>query len=205
MTEQSSHRCRAPKQDRYPYQSENLGKSYGTVAMLPATGTPLAAGTFKTISWVSQGCMLVDLNRSQKAGRNWDRRRSQLCAARITPILPLCFRCVSPRRSPKYYEAYLRATIIKASPQEGATDVHRVLAENAPKVKAGRPSKNRKETGVSTLQFQRRADRAHSKSVLSVRLAQEKPKHANRILRDLRQPFVENSRCRSGCRIKDRT
>jgi uncharacterized protein (TIGR03437 family) len=48
-------------QDRYPYQSENLGKSYGVVALLPAAGTMLAAGTLKTIAWVSQECMLVDL------------------------------------------------------------------------------------------------------------------------------------------------
>jgi len=48
-------------EDRYPYQSESLGKTYGVVAQLPAAGASLAAGTFKTISWISQGCVLVDL------------------------------------------------------------------------------------------------------------------------------------------------
>ena len=48
-------------QDRYPYESEALGKTYGVVTQLPASGASLAAGTFKTISWISQGCVLVDL------------------------------------------------------------------------------------------------------------------------------------------------
>ena len=48
-------------EDRYPYQSEALGKTYGVMAQLPAAGASLAAGTFKTISWISQGCVLVDL------------------------------------------------------------------------------------------------------------------------------------------------
>jgi hypothetical protein len=48
-------------EDRYPYASEALGKTYGVVAQLPAAGASLAAGTFKTISWISQGCVFVDL------------------------------------------------------------------------------------------------------------------------------------------------
>jgi parallel beta-helix repeat protein len=48
-------------EDRYPYQSEGLGKTYGVWAQLPAAGASLAAGTFKTISWISQGCVYVDL------------------------------------------------------------------------------------------------------------------------------------------------
>ncbi len=47
--------------DNYPYQSESLGKTYGVAPILPAAGTYLAAGTFKTISWVSQSCVFVDL------------------------------------------------------------------------------------------------------------------------------------------------
>lgn len=47
--------------DRYPYKSEGLGKTYGVVTQLPAAGASLAAGTFKTISWISQGCVFVDL------------------------------------------------------------------------------------------------------------------------------------------------
>jgi parallel beta-helix repeat protein len=47
--------------DHYPYQSEALGKTYGVLAQLPAAGASLAAGTFKTISWISQGCVFVDL------------------------------------------------------------------------------------------------------------------------------------------------
>jgi hypothetical protein len=47
--------------DHYPYQAESLGKNYGVTVQLPAAGTSLAAGTFKTISWISQGCVFVDL------------------------------------------------------------------------------------------------------------------------------------------------
>ena len=38
-----------------------MGKNYGVTMQLPAAGTSLAAGTFKTISWISQGCVSVDL------------------------------------------------------------------------------------------------------------------------------------------------
>ncbi|PWU00629.1 MAG: hypothetical protein C5B51_24755 [Terriglobia bacterium] len=48
-------------QDRYPYQSESLGKQYGVTVLSPAAGAFLAAGTRRTISWSSQGCVLVDL------------------------------------------------------------------------------------------------------------------------------------------------
>ena len=48
-------------QDRYPYQSESLGKAYLVSALTPATGSSLAAASHKTISWNSQGCVLVDL------------------------------------------------------------------------------------------------------------------------------------------------
>ncbi len=52
---------RGSYEDRYPYQSEQLGRSYGVAMQLPAAGASLAAGTFKTISWISQGCVFVDL------------------------------------------------------------------------------------------------------------------------------------------------
>jgi parallel beta-helix repeat protein len=52
---------RGAYEDRYPYESESLGKTYGVLAQLPAAGASLAAGTFKTISWISQGCVFVDL------------------------------------------------------------------------------------------------------------------------------------------------
>ena len=60
---------------------------------------------------------------------------------------------------------------------EGATDVHSVLLENAPKGKPGPKPKNGNELGVSTLPImQRGKNRNYSSSVLSVRLFQEKPK-----------------------------
>jgi parallel beta-helix repeat protein len=48
-------------QDRYPYQSETLGKVYGITVNTPASGTSAAIGSQKTISWTSQGCVLVDV------------------------------------------------------------------------------------------------------------------------------------------------
>ena len=48
-------------QDRYPYQSESLGKNYSVGVRLPSTGSYLAVGTSKTIAWSSQGCMMVDI------------------------------------------------------------------------------------------------------------------------------------------------
>jgi parallel beta-helix repeat protein len=50
--------------DRYPYQSESLGRLYSINSVLPAANSVLATGSFKTISWNSQGCVLVDLSLS---------------------------------------------------------------------------------------------------------------------------------------------
>jgi parallel beta-helix repeat protein len=47
--------------DNYPYQSESLGRQYLVSAVLPSAGSSLAAGSLKTISWISQACVLVDL------------------------------------------------------------------------------------------------------------------------------------------------
>lgn len=48
--------------DNYPYQSESLGRPYLVSALLPSAGSALPAGSLKTISWASQGCVLVDLS-----------------------------------------------------------------------------------------------------------------------------------------------
>lgn len=67
------------------------------------------------------------------------------------------------------YEEALKLT-------EGAADVHRVLAENAPKRKGGRKSKD-ETIGASTPQFKRHKGQGHSTTaVLQARLAQDKPK-----------------------------
>jgi hypothetical protein len=58
---------------------------------------------------------------------------------------------------------------------EGATDVHRVLAKNAPKGKPGPKPKNGEQLNASTHLILPRNGR-NSASVLSVRLAQEHPK-----------------------------
>jgi len=47
--------------DHYPYQSESMGKVYGITIHTPATNTSAAVGSEKTISWTSQGCVMVDL------------------------------------------------------------------------------------------------------------------------------------------------
>jgi hypothetical protein len=64
---------------------------------------------------------------------------------------------------------------------EVAPDVHRVLAEKAPKVQSqgGRPSKN----AASTQRLLERHNNGHSKAVLSVRLAQEHPKFYDAFMR----------------------
>jgi parallel beta-helix repeat protein len=49
-------------QDRYPYQSESLGREYRMAVQTPPAGVTVAAGSQKTISWNSQGCVLVDIN-----------------------------------------------------------------------------------------------------------------------------------------------
>jgi parallel beta-helix repeat protein len=57
-------------EDHYPYQAESLGKTYGVTVLTPALNASLAAGSQKTISWRSQGCVLVDvtlLNASNNA------------------------------------------------------------------------------------------------------------------------------------------
>lgn len=76
------------------------------------------------------------------------------------------------------YEEALKLT-------EGASDVHRVLAENAPKNKGGRPSKNGKgNQGADTqVSLERGNTRNKTAAVLSVRLAQEKPKFYEAYLR----------------------
>lgn len=59
----------------------------------------------------------------------------------------------------------------------GAPDVLRVLLENAPKDKGGRPVKNAENNrSVHTPVLQRRGNKSKSAVVLSVRLAKERPK-----------------------------
>jgi hypothetical protein len=65
---------------------------------------------------------------------------------------------------------------------EVAPDVHRVLAVNAPKAKPG-PKPNGTELTVSTPLILDRNHRNKTTSVLSVRLAQEKPKYYDAYLR----------------------
>lgn len=72
------------------------------------------------------------------------------------------------------YEEALKLT-------EGVEDVHRVLAKNAPVDHGGRPKKNAQETSVSTPKFSRGSSKAAN--VLSVRLAQDKPKYYDGYLR----------------------
>ena len=48
-------------QDRYPFASENLGKSYAIALRIPSAGSYLATSTYKTVAWSSQGCVAVDL------------------------------------------------------------------------------------------------------------------------------------------------
>ena len=45
-----------------PYQSESMGREYRLVVQTPPAGVTLAAGSQKTISWNSQGCVLVGIN-----------------------------------------------------------------------------------------------------------------------------------------------
>jgi hypothetical protein len=63
--------------------------------------------------------------------------------------------------------------------KETAPDVHRVLLENAPHRETGRPVNNE----TSTSHLVPRHDRSTSATVLSVRLAQEKPKYYEAYLR----------------------
>jgi hypothetical protein len=57
-------------------------------------------------------------------------------------------------------------------------DVHRVLLEGAPKAKPGRLSNQERETGLSSrILFPRGKNRAKSRSVLEVRLVQERPEY----------------------------
>lgn len=71
------------------------------------------------------------------------------------------------------YEEALKLT-------EGASDVHRVLAENAPKPKVGRP---KSINAASTPHLIDRHNHHKSATALSVRLAQEKPKYYDAYLR----------------------
>jgi hypothetical protein len=57
---------------------------------------------------------------------------------------------------------------------EGAPDVHRVLAQNAPKGKPGRKKTCEREIAAPTQQFDRHR-KPNGTAVLSARLAQEKP------------------------------
>lgn len=72
------------------------------------------------------------------------------------------------------YEEALKLT-------EGAPDVNRVLKEHAPRDKGGRPSNGSSKTPATTPRFSR--DSHGSATVLSVRLAQEKPKFYDAYLR----------------------
>lgn len=50
-----------PYLDRYPYQSENLGKQAQIRIQTPVAGQIAAAGSQKTIAWKSKGSVLVDI------------------------------------------------------------------------------------------------------------------------------------------------
>ena len=67
--------------------------------------------------------------------------------------------------------------------KEVAPDVHRVLLENASKAKPGVKAKNGHELGSSTILIKRGQNRAHSATVLSVRLAQEYPEYYEAYMR----------------------
>lgn len=47
--------------DRYPYQSENLGRGYNITVSEPRAGSSAARGTKRTVRWDSVGCVWVDL------------------------------------------------------------------------------------------------------------------------------------------------
>ncbi len=47
--------------DRYPYQSESLGRPYLVQSVYPQAGAQIPVGSIKTISWTSQACVLVNL------------------------------------------------------------------------------------------------------------------------------------------------
>ena len=92
---------------------------------------------------------------------------------------------------------------------EGAPDVYRVLAENAPSPIVGRPGCK----GSSAIPFQRGKTRSNTAAVLSVRLAQEKPKYYEAYMRGeyasvtaaavaagLRKDDANGRRARSGFR-----
>jgi hypothetical protein len=47
--------------DHYPYQHEYFGRPYQMQVNLPAAGATVAAGSQKTVAWISQGCVFVDI------------------------------------------------------------------------------------------------------------------------------------------------
>jgi hypothetical protein len=47
--------------DRFPYQSEDLGRGYSVAVFEPRAGLEVASGTSKTVRWYSPGCTYVDL------------------------------------------------------------------------------------------------------------------------------------------------
>ena len=47
--------------DRFPYQSENLGRGYAISVFEPRAGTLVARGTKRTVRWESIGCVWVDI------------------------------------------------------------------------------------------------------------------------------------------------
>lgn len=47
--------------DRFPYQSEDLGRGYSVAVFEPRAGLEVARGTTKTVRWYSPGCTYVDL------------------------------------------------------------------------------------------------------------------------------------------------
>jgi uncharacterized protein (TIGR03437 family) len=57
-----------PYIDRYPFANENLGKPYSITVVRPVAGQIMAAGSQKTISWISQACVLVDIAYTSSAG-----------------------------------------------------------------------------------------------------------------------------------------
>ena len=57
-----------PASDRYPYQSETFGRPTFIQLLTPSSGFVMAAGSQKTISWISNGCAFVDISYKRAGG-----------------------------------------------------------------------------------------------------------------------------------------
>ena len=47
--------------DRYPFQTEDMGRGHGVQVFEPKAGWQIAAGTKRTVRWYSPGCIWVDI------------------------------------------------------------------------------------------------------------------------------------------------